>query len=346
MGFFSKLTKPFKSIAKKIKKTASSVWKGIKTGILKPLGKLYGKTFGKLGPLGMIAASFILPGLGSMMAAGWTSLAGTLGTQAAGGFLNAVSAAMNTISAGLSTASGWVGGISDKIGQTLTKIGGDISTGASNLFQGASDWAQSKGIPIDKMGDWVSQKAQSFGIGGKGISAPSSLSPAGQQALTANPELIGAANTQARNQFATITQAQKTRALLGPEATKMTFDPTQRQLISDQFAQTKGLANQTLLETTGQEMANVNILGREVAKTAPKKTSFGKKALKSAAASLLKTGAKPIAVDPISSTALGSSAFATQRLGIGGTAATGGQFLTPQQQAFFQQHALLLGQQG
>jgi hypothetical protein len=337
MGWFKKLTKPFKSIAKKIKKTASSVWKGIKKGILKPLGKLYGKTFGKLGPLGMIAASFILPGLGSMMAAGWTSLAGTLGTQAAGGFLNAVSAGMTSISTGLANVGSFAGGISDKIGQVFTKLGGDISTGASNLFQGASDWASTKGVDISKMGDWVANKAQSVGIGGTPQASAETL-------LQANPELRMAANSTARGQFDAITASQKAQAL-GIDPTER-FAQLKQPQIAEQFAQTPGLAKSTVISTTGEEVASANILGRNMAQRAPAKTSLAKKALKSAASSLLQTGQKPIEVDPVSFAATGSSAFATQRLGIGGTAATGGQFLTPQQQAFFQQHASLLGQQG
>jgi hypothetical protein len=342
MGFLKSITKPFKKIAKRIKKTASNVWKGIQSGVLKPLGKLYGKTFGKLGPLGMVAASLILPGIGSMMAAGWTSLAGTLGQAGAGGFLNAVSAGMNAVSTGLANAGSFMGGISDKIGQTLTKIGGSISDGASNLFQGAGDWAKTKGVDVSKMGDWVAKKAQSFGIGGQPAATSESL-------LNANPELRFAANANARNQFAAIPDAAKSRALLGPEATNLSFDATQQSQINQQFAQTKGLASKTLLQTGGEPLASPNILAKDLniatqGRASGTGTSFAEKALKSAG-SLLQP--KPITIPEIpdlSTTDFGS--FGSNRLGIGGTGATGGQFLSQQQQAFFQKHAQLLGQAG
>lgn len=342
MGFLKSITKPFKSIAKRIKKTASKVWKGVKSGVLKPLGKLYGKTFGKLGPLGMVAASFILPGLGSMLAAGWTGLAGTLGSQAAGGFLNAVSAGMNAVSTGLANAGSFVGGISDKIGQVLTKVGGSISDGASQMFQGASEWAKTKGIDVSKMGDWVSNKAQSFGIGGQPAATSDSL-------LQANPELRFAANANARNQFAGITDIQKTQAVLGESAGESLLTQSQ---INQQFAQTPGLASKTLLQTTGETLASPEILAKDLnlatqGRAAGTGSNFAKKALKGVASSLLAQGAKPLPVPEVpslSSADFGS--FGSNRLGIGGTGSVGGQFLTPQQQAFFQQHAQLLGQAG
>ena len=324
MGVLKKLTKPFKKIAKKIKKVAGKVMGGImKIPGFKQLGSLYGKTFGKLGPLGAIAASFVLPGLGSMISSAWTgALTGNFG------------AIIQTAAKGLQTFGNGISqfgtGITDRIAGAWTEMGGgELTKGISDTFQKASDWVTGGKSPAD------------FSIG-----APSSMSPAAQQAMNANPELIGAANAQARNQFASITGAQKAEALMGSGMPTEIASQMNQQQIANQFAQTPGLANKTLLQTTGKEMANVNILGREVAKTMPKSGGFAKKALKGAASMLLDNSLAPIDTSMASIGKGSLDAFGTNRIGAGGVGATGGQFLTPQQQAFFQQHASLLGQQG
>ena len=234
MGLFSKITKPFKKIAKRVKKTASKVWKGIKTGVLKPLGKLYGKTFGKLGPLGMVAASLILPGIGSMISAGWSGLAGSLAANnAAGTFLHAVGTGMQ----GIATTLGNVGaGISEKINMAMDK--------GKDLFGQAQSWVTGGGDPAKFAAKQVSESTSSL--------------------LQANPELVGASNAQARNQFASITNAQKAQAVIGDEATKMALNPAQQNLINERFAQTSGLANKTLLQTTGETLATPQVLAKDL----------------------------------------------------------------------------------
>jgi hypothetical protein len=62
MGFFSKVWKG-------VKKTFKKIGKGIKKGF-----KKFGKFMGKIGWLGQIAMSFILPGIGSMMLKGLGSM--------------------------------------------------------------------------------------------------------------------------------------------------------------------------------------------------------------------------------------------------------------------------------
>ena len=68
MGFFSKVWKG-------VKKTFKKIGKGIKKGFQK-----FGKFMGKIGVLGQIAMSFILPGIGSLMLKGLGSMMG-LGSQ-------------------------------------------------------------------------------------------------------------------------------------------------------------------------------------------------------------------------------------------------------------------------
>jgi hypothetical protein len=62
-----------RKIGKKIKRGFKSLGKKLKKG----LGKI-AKAFGKLGPLGSIALSFLLPGMGSVLS-GWLSNMGPVG---------------------------------------------------------------------------------------------------------------------------------------------------------------------------------------------------------------------------------------------------------------------------
>ena len=64
MGFFSKVWKG-------VKKTFKKIGKGIKKGFQK-----FGKFMGKIGWLGQIAMSMILPGIGSLFANGLGSMLG------------------------------------------------------------------------------------------------------------------------------------------------------------------------------------------------------------------------------------------------------------------------------
>ena len=66
MGFLRK-------VGKKIKKVFKKIGKAIKKGF----GKV-AKAFGKLGPLGSIALSFLLPGIGNMLT-GWLGHMGKFG---------------------------------------------------------------------------------------------------------------------------------------------------------------------------------------------------------------------------------------------------------------------------
>jgi|TARA_B100001093_G_scaffold193120_1_gene185602 hypothetical protein len=106
MGFFSKVfktvTKPFKKIVKGVAKGVRKVGRFLKKG----LGKV-AKAFGKLGPLGTIALSFMLPGIGS---------------------------ALGSWYAGLGTAGGTIGTFIKTIGTGIQSAASTIGSGVGNVF--------------------------------------------------------------------------------------------------------------------------------------------------------------------------------------------------------------------
>jgi hypothetical protein len=109
------LRKKGKQIASGFRKVGRKLKKG--------LGKI-AKAFGKLGPLGSIALSMILPGLGDI--AGW--LGKTISSMGpAGKFLVDISTSI------YNAASGVVGGIKNKIGQVFNTVTGAIETGMNTL---------------------------------------------------------------------------------------------------------------------------------------------------------------------------------------------------------------------
>lgn len=115
MGFLRKVGKKiaggFRKIGRKLKKG---------------LGKI-AKAFGKLGPLGSIALSFILPGLGDI--AGW--LGKTISSMGpAGKFLVDISTRI------YQGASGFIGGVKDKIGQVFNTVTGAVEGGMNAVSRG------------------------------------------------------------------------------------------------------------------------------------------------------------------------------------------------------------------
>ncbi len=152
----SKVAGAFKKVAKKVKKIGQK--------ILKPIGELYAKTFGKLGPLGVIAASFILPGLGTMLAGWWSSAASALLNTTIGctfgTVLQAVGQGMTYVGSLPGTIDKFIGkigtSISDKVTSTLTGMGNSITEGANNLFTSAQTALGSKNpLTIQDLGKKV-----------------------------------------------------------------------------------------------------------------------------------------------------------------------------------------------
>jgi len=138
MGLLSKIGKSlksaFKSVFKRIKKVVKPIGKALKKG----LGKI-GKAFGKLGPLGTLAMSLMLPGLGALWTSfgGWaTTLSGPLGT-----IMKGISAAGNTIGSVYSSVTGMISDTVGKIaGNTIGKIPVGGGKNLTDVYQGFTTW--------------------------------------------------------------------------------------------------------------------------------------------------------------------------------------------------------------
>lgn len=138
MGFLSKigkgLKKAFKSVFKGIKKVVKPIGKALKKG----LGKI-GKAFGKLGPLGTLALSLMLPGLGALWTqfGGWAStLGGPLGT-----IMKGIATAGNTIGNVYSSVTGMISDTVGKIaGNTIGKIPVGGGKNLTDVYKGFTEW--------------------------------------------------------------------------------------------------------------------------------------------------------------------------------------------------------------
>tara|TARA_R110000850_G_scaffold47909_1_gene119366 strand:- start:276 stop:1619 length:1344 start_codon:yes stop_codon:yes gene_type:complete len=128
------MKKFFKKTFKKLKKGVKSIGKSLKKG----LGKV-GKAFGKLGPLGTLALSLMLPGLGTAFTSFGTwanTLSGPLGAVMQG-----VATAGNAVSTVYSSVTDMVGGV---VRNTVGKIpvgGGQNLAGTYDKFSG---WVSNK----------------------------------------------------------------------------------------------------------------------------------------------------------------------------------------------------------
>jgi len=134
MGFFSRLWKGIKKVAKKVFKPIKSVFKAV------------GKFMGKIGIVGQIAMSFILPGIGGVLAQTFgkavSALAGgALGTvgKAAGWVLGKAGTFAKTIGQGFKTVTS---AVTDFIGTTGKYVGNKL--GITN-FQGVDTLGQAFG---------------------------------------------------------------------------------------------------------------------------------------------------------------------------------------------------------
>lgn len=134
----------FKKFVKKAFKKIKKVLKNPGRALKKGLGKI-GKAFGKLGPIGSIALSLMLPGIG----AAWT----TFGNFAAG-----VSGPMGAVLQGISTAGNAIGSVyssvTDLVSGTLNKVtGGTFARPGTAGYQAGGS---------DKLSNWVGTKLDDF----------------------------------------------------------------------------------------------------------------------------------------------------------------------------------------
>jgi len=134
----------FKKFVKKAFKGIKKVLKNPGRALKKGLGKI-GKAFGKLGPIGTLALTLMMPGLG----AAWS----TFGTwaQTLSGPLGAV---MNGIRIAGNTVQNIYGNVTDMISGTLNKVSGGsfARPGEAGYIEGASD----------KLSNFVGRKLDDF----------------------------------------------------------------------------------------------------------------------------------------------------------------------------------------
>lgn len=161
-GIAKGIGKAVKGVAKGISKVAKGVWKGA----TKLIGAV-GKVFGKLGPIGTIAASLIVPGVGGMLGSLWQTTAAKLVGTGMPQWVQAVGKGMQWAAGQASKASGFIkegfSGITDKIKGGLEWLGGKVSDGANYLFRGAQDMLGVKNpASIGDVGQFVGEKAKGF----------------------------------------------------------------------------------------------------------------------------------------------------------------------------------------
>lgn len=355
MGFLSKafksVKKAVKKVARGIKKFGSKVWSGIKKGI----GKV-GEWFGKLGPLGTIALSFVMPGIGNMLAGMWSSAAGSLASGQFGTILQAVGKGMEVAAQAGSKAIGFVkdlaSPITSKMQAGLEWVGGKVSDGANALFKGAQQAAGVKNpASIGDLGKWVTDKAKSFV--GKAPTEGAQLATAdmdlARQAVQANPEFAkmsafqgGTAEELAIRQGSFLGS--------GMDAQQVTAAAIQENPELVKMANFGGVDQSTLVTEGMKETAEAN-LGLEALATKPAATeatdqSLLKKIAKSAASAF--GGAPGMVQSTLPQFTTGETPDLTlsSRFGVGGQGSAGGQFLSDAQR---QQQALMaqiLGQVG
>jgi hypothetical protein len=159
MGLFSSIKKGLskawsgtkkavKGVARSIKKVAKKVayatpwgkklWDlstKVGEGIMKGVGKLSAK----LGPVGMMALSFVLaPVMGPMVSSLWAGVSGAAGTLAssAATFMSSLGSVGSAIVSGVTTAANGIYAAGNFIGGTLGAMGNAITEGAANVMAG------------------------------------------------------------------------------------------------------------------------------------------------------------------------------------------------------------------
>jgi len=126
-----------RKIGKKIKRGFKSIGKRLKKG----LGKI-AKAFGKLGPLGSIALSFLLPGMGSVLS-GWLSNMGPVGEF----ILN--------IGSKIQKGANWV---KDGVGRVFNRVTDAIEYGMNKV----SSVVGGTGTTGSNFRNWVSEQTKGF----------------------------------------------------------------------------------------------------------------------------------------------------------------------------------------
>ncbi len=325
------LPKFARKISAKIRGVASKIWLGIKKKVIKPVLGAIGKVTNTLGPIGMIAMSFVLPGIGTMLSGMWSSAATTLG-QSGIGWMEAVGKGMEWASKAATQTFGGEGGafgdlqskfaetsvgqkvqgISEQISDTFTKIGGDVKTGAENLFQSAKDFVAGDTSKVANIGQTVGQNA---------------INSATQQTMAANPELLRAAGgnivkAQKLIQEQNVFLREGQTAFIGETGNALNENPELFRATGD-VNKAKKLAGE-----------QIDFLGESADSFAGLKPAAEKAAKSTLKDKLIDTALKSFTTPPLVAPEFIPLAgnkkiedVTANRLGVGGTGAAGGTFL-------------------
>jgi hypothetical protein len=142
MGILSKIGKGIKSAFKSSFKRIKKLVKPIGSALKKGLGEV-GKFFGKLGPIGTLALTLMLPGLGAAWASFGSWASGLTGALAP--VMQGVAAAGNAIGSVYSSVTGMIGDVVGKIaGNTIGKIPVGGGKNLTDVYKGFTQWVGNK----------------------------------------------------------------------------------------------------------------------------------------------------------------------------------------------------------
>ena len=142
MGILSKIGKGIKSAFKSTFKRIKKLVKPIGSALKKGLGKV-GEFFGKLGPIGTLALTLMLPGLGAAWASFGSWASGLTGALAP--VMQGVAAAGNAIGSVYSSVTGMIGDVVGKIaGNTIGKIPVGGGKNLTDVYKGFTQWVGNK----------------------------------------------------------------------------------------------------------------------------------------------------------------------------------------------------------
>ena len=153
MGFFSKVWKGIKKTVKKVARGVKKVAKKVVTSMPggkalwnagTKLGKGIMKGIGKLGPVGMFALSFVLPGLGSMLGAMWQGFGNIAATMASSGsgIISALGQAGTAVFNGANFVANSVGALGEAVSQGASKLTAPIKNALGDVGKGFMDTMQ------------------------------------------------------------------------------------------------------------------------------------------------------------------------------------------------------------
>ena len=128
MSFFKKIFKGVKKVVKGVGKVFKKIGKGIKKAVVG-----IGKFMNKLGIVGQIGLSLLLPGIGAAIG----SMAGSMMASTASGFLGAAIRGAGTVLNAAVNVGSKVSGVFKTVTEGVTKVVGNVAGAALNKIPGA-----------------------------------------------------------------------------------------------------------------------------------------------------------------------------------------------------------------